>query len=70
MDRCAGILLLLIGLIAIPAGAHPPLRQAAVMLKTSARKPLAAEFLAYLQRPDVRAILERFGLGAASEPAR
>jgi molybdate transport system substrate-binding protein len=45
----------------IPAMAHPPIEQAAVIVSASARKPLAREFLAYLKRPDISEHLHRFG---------
>jgi molybdate transport system substrate-binding protein len=45
----------------IPAAAHPPIDQAAVIVSASTRKPLAREFLAYLKRPDVSQHLHRFG---------
>jgi molybdate transport system substrate-binding protein len=37
----------------IPAAAHPPLDQAAVVINASTQKTLAREFLAYLRRPDI-----------------
>jgi len=48
----------------IPAMAHPPIDQAAVIVSASARKPLAREFLAYLKRPDISEHLHRFGFTA------
>jgi molybdate transport system substrate-binding protein len=48
----------------IPATAHPPIDQAAVIVSASARKPLAREFLAYLKRPDISEHLHTFGFTA------
>jgi molybdate transport system substrate-binding protein len=45
----------------IPAMAHPPIDQAAVIISASTRKPLAREFLAYLKRPDISGYLHQFG---------
>jgi len=50
--------------IEIPAAAHPPIDQAAVIVSASARKPLASEFLAYLKRPQVSEYLHTFGFAA------
>ena len=47
----------------VPAAAHPPIDQAAVIVSASSRKPLAREFLAYLKRPEVSEHLHRFGFG-------
>jgi len=45
----------------IPGDLHPPLRQAAVVLKSSAKKDRARAFLAFLKTPPARAIFSRFG---------
>jgi molybdate transport system substrate-binding protein len=45
----------------IPAAAHPPLDQGAVIVSASANKALAREFLAYLKRPDISQHLHQFG---------
>jgi len=45
----------------IPPTAHPPIQQAAVIVSSSQRKDLARRFLDLLQRPDVKAMLDRFG---------
>jgi molybdate transport system substrate-binding protein len=50
--------------IEIPAAAHPPIDQAAVIVSASGRKPLASEFLAYLKRPQVSEYLHTFGFAA------
>jgi molybdate transport system substrate-binding protein len=48
----------------IPATAHPPIRQAAVVISASKSKDTALQFLAYLKRPDIRQLLERVGFTA------
>ena len=48
----------------IPAAAHPPIDQAAVIVSASSRKPLAREFLDYLKRPDITEHLHKFGFAA------
>jgi molybdate transport system substrate-binding protein len=48
----------------IPATAHPPIDQAAVIVSASTRKPLASEFLDYLKRPDIIEHLHRFGFAS------
>ncbi len=53
----------------IPRELYPPLEQAVVLLKSSANKPAARAFLAFLQTETARATLARYGftLPAASE---
>jgi molybdate transport system substrate-binding protein len=48
----------------IPAAAHPPIDQAAVIVSASTRKPVAREFLAFLKRADISEHLHRFGFAA------
>ena len=48
----------------IPSTAHPPIRQAAIIVSTSKNKDMAAQFLAYLKRPDIGELFERFGFNA------
>ena len=48
----------------IPATAHPPIAQAAVIVSASARKPVAREFLTFLTRTDISEHLHRFGFAA------
>ena len=54
----------------IPATAHPPIDQAAVVLSTSRNKALAGEFLAYLRRDEAGRILQRFGFTQPQRQAR
>jgi molybdate transport system substrate-binding protein len=56
--------------VEIPATAHPPIDQAAVVISTSKHKALAGEFLAYLRRPEAGRILQRFGFTQPPPPAR
>jgi molybdate transport system substrate-binding protein len=45
----------------IPAASHPPLAQAAVIVKASQNKPLARDFLALMKRPETVALMQSFG---------
>jgi molybdate transport system substrate-binding protein len=51
--------------IEIPASAHPPIDQAAVVINASKHQALAREFLTYLKRTDITQHLHRFGFSAA-----
>jgi molybdate transport system substrate-binding protein len=48
----------------IPASAHPPIEQGAVIVSASRNKALAGQLVAYLKRPDVARVLHRFGFVA------
>jgi molybdate transport system substrate-binding protein len=54
----------------IPASAHPPIDQAAVILSASRHKETARRFLAFLEQPDTIRLLERFGFAAPRTVAR
>jgi molybdate transport system substrate-binding protein len=54
----------------IPASAHPPIEQAAVVISASKNKALARELLAYIQRPDVAELLHGFGFTVPQRQAR
>jgi molybdate transport system substrate-binding protein len=45
----------------IPHDAYPPIRQAAVVLKSSKNQDAAKKFLAFVQSPDAQQILRRYG---------
>ncbi len=45
----------------VPADAHPPLEQGAIVLKSSAKKELARMFLDFVKGPAGRAVLEKYG---------
>jgi molybdate transport system substrate-binding protein len=47
--------------VEVPASLHPPIEQAAVVVSASKNKALAAEFLAFLRRPESQALLARLG---------
>ena len=47
--------------VAIPESWYPPIEQAAVVLASSRQKPLARQFMDYLQRPASVRILESYG---------
>jgi molybdate transport system substrate-binding protein len=51
----------------LPANDYPPIRQAAIVLKSSKQKALAQEFLAYLKRPATVEILKRYGFSIAAD---
>jgi molybdate transport system substrate-binding protein len=48
----------------IPASAHPPIEQGAVIVSASRNKALASQLVAYLKRPEVARVLHRFGFVA------
>jgi molybdate transport system substrate-binding protein len=48
--------------VPIPAAASAPIRQAGVVINTSRSKATAHQFIAYLKRPEIIQMLERFGL--------
>jgi molybdate transport system substrate-binding protein len=45
----------------IPASAHPPIDQAAVIVSASRNKDTARQFLAFMKRPEARQVLTTFG---------
>jgi molybdate transport system substrate-binding protein len=45
----------------IPSSFHPPIRQAAVVLKASRHKALAKQFVAFLRKPDIARLMQTFG---------
>jgi molybdate transport system substrate-binding protein len=45
----------------VPADAHPPVRQAAIVVSASRAKPTAHAFVDHLKRPDVAQQLQHFG---------
>ena len=45
----------------IPSSAHPPIRQAAIVVNASKNKATALLFVAYLKRPEVKQLLARSG---------
>lgn len=53
----------------VPQTFYPPLQQAAVILKSSQYKELAAKFLEYMKSGESRSLLQQYGFSAA-EPER
>lgn len=49
----------------VPQNLYTPIRQDAVLLETGAANPAAKAFLAFLQGPEARAIIERYGYAVA-----
>jgi molybdate transport system substrate-binding protein len=50
--------------VEVPAAAHPPIEQAAVIVSASKNKDSARSFLAYVQQPAAKELLQRFGFVA------
>jgi len=49
--------------VAVPASLYPPIQQAAIIVKSSASKDAAREFLRFLERPETREMLAQAGFG-------
>lgn len=47
----------------VPESMYSPIRQDAVLLRNGEKNPVARDFLRYLQAPEVKAIMQRFGYG-------
>jgi molybdate transport system substrate-binding protein len=47
--------------VAIPETDYPPIQQGCAILKSSQHKRLAAQFLAFVKRPETMSILARYG---------
>jgi len=47
--------------VAIPDDEYPPIRQAAVILKSSQQKEMARQFLAFLKKPEIVSLLKTYG---------
>jgi molybdate transport system substrate-binding protein len=54
----------------IPDSFHPPLRQAAMIVRASGRKDAARRFLAFLQQPDISQLMQTFGFALPSGAVR
>ena len=54
----------------IPATAHPPLAQAAVVVSASRQREVARSFLDFLKKPETLELLRRFGFAAGGTIAR
>ncbi len=53
----------------VPEASHPPLEQAAVLLKSAGQKQAARLFLEFVRSPAGRAVLEKYGFLVPREPA-
>jgi molybdate transport system substrate-binding protein len=47
--------------VSIPDGDYPPIRQAAVILKSSQQKEIARQFMTYLKEPETVGLMEKYG---------
>ena len=47
--------------VSIPDNEYPPIRQAAVILKSSQQKEIARQFMAFLKKPEIVSLLEKYG---------
>jgi molybdate transport system substrate-binding protein len=54
----------------IPSSFYPPIDQAAVVIRSSAHKDLARQFLALLKQPDVAALMRQFGFASPQPSGR
>jgi len=54
----------------IPTTDYPPIDQAAVILKSSSKKEIAAAFLAYLRGPEGAALMKRYGFTLPEPPGK
>src|SRR3954453_16283984 len=52
--------------VEIPANQHPPIQQACVLLKSSAKQEAARLFLTYIQGPEASKILQNYGFEVPS----
>jgi molybdate transport system substrate-binding protein len=49
--------------VEVPANLYPPIEQGAIIIKSSAKKETARQFLDYLKRPEIQSIFRKFGFG-------
>jgi molybdate transport system substrate-binding protein len=54
----------------IPSSFYPPIDQAAVVIRSSAHKDLARQFLALLKQPDIAALMRQFGFAGSDSSGR
>ena len=45
----------------IPGEEYPPIQQAAVILKASQHKAVTNQFMAFLKKPEIVGLLEKYG---------
>jgi molybdate transport system substrate-binding protein len=53
--------------VIIPDNEYPPIRQAAVILKSSQQKEIARQFMAYLKKPEIQSLLEKYGFAVPKQ---
>ncbi len=53
--------------VEVPAASYPPIRQAAIVLKSSKKQPLARQFLEYMKKPQSLEILRLYGFVVSAE---
>jgi hypothetical protein len=54
----------------IPGEEYPPIQQAAVILKASQHKAVANQFMAFLKKPEIVALLEKYGFAVPKNQLR
>jgi molybdate transport system substrate-binding protein len=53
--------------VSIPGDEYPPIRQAAVILKSSQQKAIASQFMAFLKKPETVSLLEKYGFNVPKQ---
>ncbi len=53
--------------VEVPAASYPPIRQAAIVLKSSKKQTLARQFLEYMKKPQSLEILRLYGFVVSAE---
>ncbi len=51
----------------VAAGLYRPIEQGAIVLKSSSKKTISKEFLAYLKRPEIQSILAKYGFKVSNK---
>ena len=51
----------------IPVSDYPPIEQGCIILKSSQKKDLARQFLAFLKKPEITRLLRDYGFGVVAE---
>ena len=53
--------------VSVPDDDYPPIRQAAVILKSSQQKETARQFMAFLKKPEIVSLLEKYGFAVPKQ---
>jgi molybdate transport system substrate-binding protein len=53
----------------IPASDYPPIEQGCIILKSSQKKELARQFLAFLKKPEIVALMRNYGFAVPEQSA-